>query len=243
MLPAFPVIVGPTGGGKSALALALAGRVRRERGVVAEIVSADSMQVYRGMDIGTAKATRAERDEVVHHLIDIVEPEESFGVDRWLGLCERAIEGIRARGGVPIVIGGTHFYVKALLEGLFEGPSADAGVRAELEAMDAEARWALLREVDPPTAERVHRNDVRRVVRALEVHRLTGRAISEQQEQWDRGGRRGDAFIVGLEWSTEAINRRINARVRRMVADGLVEEVRGLVRGGRLGVQAREALG
>lgn len=243
MLPKFPVIVGPTAGAKSAVAIELALRLEALALPPGEIVTADSMQVYRGMDIGTAKPAPDERRGVAHHLIDLVEPAEPFSVEQWLARAEPLIEDLRARGRTPVVVGGTHFFVKALLEGLFEGPGADEALRAELNAMPREALRAELERVDAPAAARIHPNDTRRTVRALEVYRLTGRPISEQQGQWDRTLARPDALLVGLEWETEAINRRINARVRDMVERGLVSEVRSLWEGGRLGAQAREALG
>jgi len=239
MLQRFPVIVGPTAGGKSALALAIAERSPRP----VEIVSADSMQVFRGMDIGTAKPTEEEREGVPHHLVDVADPRESFSVDRWLGLAEGAIDDIRARGGVPIVAGGTHLYAKALLEGLFEGPPADAALRAELSDMEPSERRVLLERVDPDAAARIHPNDTRRTVRALEVWKLTGTPLSEHQREWDAGGVREDAVLIGLLWSAEALSRRINARVKHMVESGLVEEARALWQTGALGEQAREALG
>lgn len=245
----FPVIVGPTAGGKSALAVAVAHRLTRERGVTAEIVSADAYQVYRKMDIGTAKPTEREREGITHHLIDIVEPTERFTLSDWLARAERVIEDCRRRGAVPIVVGGTHLYVKALLEGMFEGPGADEALRETLRAMGREALRAELERVDPEAARRIHPNDERRTIRALEVFRLTGSTISAQQTQWDGAGRaRTDALLVGLEWETEAINRRINARVREMMERGLREEVRALATGAEdgtslLGPTAREALG
>lgn len=242
-----PVIAGPTAGGKSALAVAVAREFERRGLGAGEVVTADAFQVYRGMDIGTAKPTEAERAGVPHHLIDVVEPSEGFTVHQWLGLAESAIEAIRARGNVPIVAGGSHLFIKSLLEGLFEGPGGDAELRAELEAVELGELRAELERVDPQAAERIHPNDRRRTVRALEVFRLTGRPISEHQSQWDAGRARPDLVLVGLRWSSEALNRRINARVREMVAAGLVAEVRGLWGNGLLrsevGSQAREGLG
>src|SRR5690606_23914745 len=132
MLEKFPIIIGPTAGGKSALALDLADQLRAEdgRGGSAELISADAFQVYRGMDIGTAKPSAAERAHAPHHAIDLVEPTEPFTVSQWLGVAEAAIAGIRARSATPIVVGGTHLYIKALLEGLFEGPGPDPALRA-----------------------------------------------------------------------------------------------------------------
>lgn len=240
----FPLIVGPTAGGKSSLALALAHALAREpdeRGP-GEIVSADSIQVYRGLDIGSAKPSPAERAEVPHHLIDIREPTDSFSVSEWLDLANTAIDDVRARGRTPIVIGGTHLYAKALLEGLFDGPPADEALRARLAELPAGELRARLERVDPDAAARIHPNDLRRTIRALEVHELTGASLTQHQAQWDRGGHRPDVLLVILDWPSEAINRRINARVRQMVAEGLIEEVRSLWEAGRLGPQAREGL-
>jgi tRNA dimethylallyltransferase len=242
------VIVGPTAGGKSALAVGVAKALGERLGVAgggagAEIVTADSIQIYRGLDIGSAKPTEAEREGIRHHLIDVVEPTERFSVDAWLELAERTIGEITGRGAVPVVVGGTHLYIKALLEGLFEGPEPDEALRAELRAMDAAARRADLERVDPRAAARIHFNDERRTVRALEVFRKTGRPISDWQTQWDSARGRTDCVLVGVEWRVEELNRRINARVKGMIERGLVPEVRGLWEAGRLGPQAREALG
>lgn len=233
----FPVIVGPTAGGKSALAVEVALRAN------GEVVSADAFQVYRGMDIGTGKPTLDERRGVPHHVIDVREPTEGFSVEQWLGLAEGAIADIRARGRTPVVVGGTHFYIKALLEGLFDGPAADATLRAALHATPAPDLRRELERADPAAASRIHPNDLRRTVRALEVLRLTGRPISAHQGQWDRGEGRRDARLVVLQWPIEAINRRINARVRAMMERGLAEEARALFGAGSLGPQAAEALG
>jgi tRNA dimethylallyltransferase len=242
----MPVIVGPTAGGKSSLAIAIALRLRDRLGVGGvggEVISADAIQVYRGLDIGSGKVTPDEARGVPHHLLDIRDPTERFSAEEWLTLAERSIREIRARGNVPIVVGGTHFYVKALLEGLFDGPGSDETLRAEVSAMDPRERFEELRRVDPAAAERIHPNDAKRVVRALEVFRLTGKPISSLQRQWDADAARSDAMLVGLEWPTDLINRRINARVRDMVERGFVEEVRGLLARQALGPTAREALG
>lgn len=252
-----PVIAGPTAGGKSDLAVEVALCAQRELGVEAEIITADAFQVYRGMDIGTAKPTVEERRGVPHWLIDLVDPwacdggdGSAFTVEDWLRRAESAIDEIRGRGRWPIVVGGTHLYIKALLDGLFEGPEPDAALRAELTAMDAAARRAELERVDPAAAARIHFNDVRRTVRALEVFRLTGRPISEHQRQWDAPEadgegvtRRGKYQLVVLDWEVEAINRRINARVKAMFERGLLDEVRRLALGGVVARQPVEALG
>ncbi|MDX9911752.1 MAG: tRNA (adenosine(37)-N6)-dimethylallyltransferase MiaA [Phycisphaerales bacterium] len=256
----FPLIVGPTAGGKSALAVEIAMEVaRRAESVHAqsastevplpragEVVTADAFQVYRHLDVCTAKPTPEERRGVAHHLIDLVEPDdpEAFTLHRWLALAERTIADVRARRNLPIVVGGTHLYAKALLEGLFEGPGADEALRAELRAMDALARRAELERVDPAAAARIHPSDERRTIRALEVFRLTGKPISAHQSQWDReASPRVDARLVVLQWPAEVLSRRINQRVRDMVAAGLVEESRELWKAGRLGSQAGQALG
>jgi len=302
-----PVICGPTAGGKSDLAVALALRAREQWGIDAEIITADAFQVYRGMDIGTAKPTMEERRGVVHHLIDLVDPRgivrgtgfqpvrkeerhgqdahatKMFTVDNWLALAREKIAEVRGRGALPIVVGGTHLYIKALLDGLFDGPEPDAALRAELTAMDPAARRAELERVDPAAAARIHPNDVRRTVRALEVFRLTGKPISAHQKQWDRpsssssltssptvregasaeggtsahgmpgcgvaanalpDGRAAYQLII-LDWESEALNRRINARVKQMMERGLLDEVRSLHESGELvpGSQPAEALG
>lgn len=243
MLQRFPIIVGPTAGGKSAMAIDLARALAAAGLPTGEVVTADSMQVYRGMDIGTAKPTIEERGDVPHHLIDIAEPTEPFSVDRWLTLAEPLIDDLRAQRRTPIVVGGTHFYVKALIEGLFEGPAGNPEVRARLNSLPRDVLRARLLQVDPAAAMKLHPNDLRRTIRALEVFELTGRPISEHQQQWDTGSGRRDVLLIGLEWETEAINRRINARVRQMIERGLVDEARALWSAGLLGTQAREALG
>ncbi len=243
-LERFPVIVGPTAGGKSALAVRTAHLLRERQGVSAEIVTADSIQIYRGLDIGSAKPTLAEMEGVPHHLIDLREPTEGFSVHQWLELAEGVISQIRGRGGVPIIVGGTHLYVKAFLDGMFEGPAVDPRLRATLNARPLPELRVELERIDPLAATRIHPADRRRTVRALEVFHGTGTAISELQRQWDREQtRRTDCVVIGLAWPIEDINRRINERVKVMFERGLAEEARELWAGGRLGVQAREALG
>jgi tRNA dimethylallyltransferase len=238
----IPVIAGPTASGKTDLAVEIA-LALRARGHDAEIVTADAYQVYRGMDIGTAKPSMDERRGVTHHLIDLVAPTARFTVADWLGAAETAIGEIQARGARPIVVGGTHLYIKALLDGLFDGPAGDAALREELRSLGREALRAELERVDPDAAGRIHPNDERRTVRALEVYRLTGRPISAQQTQWDRDDATARFRLITIQWPIEDLNRRINARVRAMMTRGLLEEARGLWQGGRLGPQAREALG
>ncbi len=242
--PRFPVICGPTAGGKTDLALAVADELARRGLGGAQAVSADAFLVYRGLDIGTAKPSQAERRGVPHHLIDIAEPTERFTVHEWLRAAEAAIAQIMRDGQTPIVVGGTHLYIQALLFGLFQGPEPDAEVRAAIEELAQQERRAELARVDPEAAERIHPSDERRTVRALEVFRQTGRSISSLQTQWAQDRQPAtDRVLVGLDWEAESLNRRINARVRAMVEGGLAEEARGLWEAGRLGPQAGEAIG
>ncbi len=242
--PRFPVICGPTAGGKTALALALAHELARRGPGGAQVVSADAFLVYRGLDIGTAKPSVDERAGVPHHLIDVVEPTERFSVHDWLRAAEEAIAQILRDGDTPIVVGGTHLYIQALMFGLFEGPEPDPVIRAQLAAMSGAERRAELERVDPEGAARIHPADDRRTIRALEVYRQRGQSISSLQTQWERGRAPAtDRVLVGLVWDADALNRRINARVRAMLEGGLAEEARGLWEAGRLGPQAGEAIG
>jgi len=220
-------IVGCTACGKGVLGRSLAGLLG------GEIVSVDSMKVYRRMDIGTAKPTPEARAEVPHHCIDIVEPSESFSVAQYVQCADEAIEAVRSAGAIPLAVGGTSLYIKALSEGLFEGPSADPEIRAELLARaEAEGPGPLhdeLAEADPRAAERIHPNDTRRIVRGLEVYRTCGKSLTELQKQWDSGAKRYDCVFIGLRREKADQSGRINARVKRMMADGLANEVRALL--------------
>jgi tRNA dimethylallyltransferase len=232
------VILGPTASGKSDRAMALARRVG------GEILSLDSMQVYRGMDVGTAKPTAAERAEVRHHLIDVVEPHETFTVARFVELADAVIADARERGVPLIATGGTPLYYKALFEGLFDGPPADETIRQRLREQGGEELHRRLSEVDPEAATRIHANDAKRLIRALEVFELTGRPISSFQTEWTTATPRHLAKWYGLHWEKEALNRRINARVKAMMAGGWVEETRALLaRFGALSQTAAEATG
>jgi tRNA dimethylallyltransferase len=214
--PAPWYLSGPTAVGKSEVALLLA----EQQG--GEIISMDSMQVYRGLDLGTAKPTDAERARVPHHLIDVAELSEPFDAAKFIALAQAAIADIQRRGRRPILCGGTGLYFKALLEGLGESPPSDARLRAELEQMPLEE---LLRELalrDAATFQRIDQKNPRRVVRALEVIRLTGRPYSEQRTGWAKPGPPG-VRLVAL--STDA-------RVDIMFASGLMEETRQLMRRG-----------
>ena len=241
------VITGQTASGKEALAAAAAARLG------GEILSADSMKVYRGMDIGTAKPSAAERCAVPHHLLDVADPGETFSTARWLRLAEEAIAGVRARGRAAVVSGGTPLYLKALLEGLFEGPSADAGLRERLAneagALGTPALHARLAQVDPAAASRIHPNDLRRITRALEIWELTGTPISQLQKQWGRRCGRWRPLAVAIRRDREDLTRRIRDRAERMLAAGLVEETQrlaarpeGLARGPRQALGYAEVL-
>jgi tRNA dimethylallyltransferase len=208
------------------------------------------MKIYRGMDIGTAKPAPAERQRVPHHLIDIVDAWETFDVARYVAAADAAIDAIHGRGRPAVVVGGTVLYFKALYHGLFDGPPANEAIRAEIRARAAdiglERLHAELAAVDPVAAERIHRNDLRRIERALEVFRLTGTPISRQQRQWAAGPRRGDWDwrLLGLRHERDAGNRRINERVRRMLDQGLVAEAQRLWHDPRgLSDAARQAVG
>ena len=239
------VILGCTAAGKGELARALAAQIG------GEILSIDSMKVYRGMDIGTAKPPPAVRAALPHHVVDVADPWEGFSAAQFVELADAAIADTHARGRPVVAVGGTVLYFKCLYEGMFAGPSADADLRAELRRRAAHeglpALHAELARVDPEAAGRIHVNDMRRIERALEVYLLTGRPISSLQQQWDgRSLRRPewDWRLVGLSQEREAGNRRINARVRRMVEAGLVEEARRLWSDPRgLSRQARQAVG
>lgn len=216
------LVLGPTASGKSTLAAALAARLG------GEVVSADAFAVYRGMDVGTAKPDAALRARVPHHLIDVLEPGERCDASRWVGLAEAAIAGIAARGRVPVIAGGTPLYTKLLIEGISAGAPRDEAVRALLQAADPAALWAELTRVDPAYAAQRHRNDLRRIVRALEVFRITGRPYSSFHVT---DGKRRDDLLplqLGLRWDKAALHARIAARTRAMFAAGLVDEVRRL---------------
>jgi tRNA dimethylallyltransferase len=232
------VILGPTASGKTDAALAAAAAIK------GEILSVDSMQVYRGMDVGTAKPSHDDRRGIPHHLIDVVAPTEAFTVARFVESADAVIADAASRGVPLVATGGTPLYYKALFEGLFEGPGADDAVRARLRALPDEELVRRLAEVDPAASARIHPNDHKRLVRALEVFELTGRPISSFQTAWAEQTWRHRAAWVGLDWDREALNRRINARVKAMIAAGWVDEVRQLLLTyGPLSQTAAEATG
>ncbi len=239
--PNILVVLGPTASGKSALAMSLAQRIGVDH---AEILSVDSMQVYRGMDIGTAKPTAQEQSRVRHHLIDVAEPSQTFAVAKFVELADAVIADAAQRGVTLIATGGTPLYYKALFEGLFEGPGADEQVRSRLTNRPLESLHEELTRVDPTAAARIHVNDRKRLVRALEVYELTGQPISSFQTAWTNGSSRHSAQWFGLDWEREALNRRINARVKQMIQQGWLEETRQLLaRHSSLSKTAAEATG
>ena len=219
-------IAGPTAVGKSAVALALAERIG------GEIISVDSMQVYRGLDIGTAKPAAEERARVPHHLIDICDLREAFDAAQFVRLAHKAATEIRERQRIPIFCGGTGLYFKAFLEGLGQAPPADENLRTELEAIPLEELLAELRERDPATFEDIDRKNPRRVIRAIEVIRLTGKRFSEQRAEWNQSSRMDSQQIVCFRREMNDMRHRINARVDEMFSRGLVEETRHLLKHG-----------
>lgn len=235
------LILGVTASGKSRLSFEMA------KGLGTDIISIDSMKVYKRMDIGTAKPDSARRNEVKYHLIDVVEPWESFAVSNFLELAEDVVSAFEADDKQILAEGGTAMYIKNLLYGLFDGPGANAGLREELSQrlleVGVEAMFSELQSVDPIAAERIHPNDTKRLIRALEVYKLTGKPISSFQTQF---ANEPDPRwkVIGLRRPKELESRRINARVKEMVEQGLVDEVRGLLDEEKpLSKQARVAIG
>ncbi len=224
------IIAGPTASGKTEASLLLA----QEFG--AEIVSADSMQIYRGMDIGTAKPTPEQRKLVYHHLIDVVEPNQPYSVGDYLRDARSAINGIIASGGRPIVVGGTGLYIRALTRGLFHGPAADLGLRERLLNREAEGPagtlYSDLVKVDPDVAVRIHPNDLRRTVRALEVYYLRDRKLSDFQREHAFNEKPFRFHMVFLVRSRSELYPRIEQRVNRMIETGLEDEVKTLMNHG-----------
>jgi tRNA dimethylallyltransferase len=218
-------LVGPTASGKSAAALEVAERL------ALEIVSCDSLQVYRRLDIGTAKPSVEERARVRHHLIDVAEPDELFSAARYAQLADQAIAAARARGRGVLIVGGTGLYLRALRFGLFAAPPRDEDMRARLRALEAAEPGALhhrLKEVDPPTAARLQPRDLQRIIRALEVFELTGVPLTQHHAAHVRTERH-PIIVVVLDPPLEVLRQRIAARTGAMLAAGLVDETRALL--------------
>lgn len=232
MPPKILVIVGPTASGKTRMAVELA---QRHNG---EVISADSMQIYRTMDIGTAKPTQEEMGGIPHHMIDVADPEEDFSVARYVEMAAQCVDDVLARGKLPIVAGGTGLYIDSLLSGRTFAPfSPDSALRGELERELAEkggqAMLEALSQVDPEAAQRLHPNDHKRIVRALEVYRSTGKTITQHNRETQAIPPRYDALTIGLAFQDrQAMWRRIDQRVDEMVAAGLEDEVRRLLTSG-----------
>ncbi len=230
MKPLIPAIVGPTACGKTGLSLNMA------KHLPVEIVCMDSMQIYRGMDIGTAKPTAQEQSAAPHHMLDVADPRESYSVARYRKDAKQVIDGILRRGHVPILVGGTGMYLRALsLPMAYGGTDGDAAIRARYEdmaqALGNEAVHALLKKTDPETAARLHPNDLRRVIRALEVYEVTGAPLSKQtMPDYADGDYRILPFMP--VWEREKLYERINARVDIMMRDGLASEVERLLESG-----------
>ncbi|HEX4150181.1 MAG TPA: tRNA (adenosine(37)-N6)-dimethylallyltransferase MiaA, partial [Pirellulales bacterium] len=224
-------LTGPTAAGKTQVGLELA------RLVGGEIISLDSMAVYRQLDVGTAKPTLDERQQVPHHLVDVVEPEEEFSLAQYLAAAHAAAVEIRARGREPVFVGGTPLYLKGLLRGIFSGPPADWEFRQRLAAERERhgPRWLheRLAEVDPQAAGRLHPQDERRLIRALEVFAKTGRPMSAWQQQFDRPRPAEDCRVFVLDWPKGVLMARIDRRVDQMFADAMVREVEQLLAAGR----------
>ncbi len=221
------ILTGPTGVGKTELSISLA------KAIGGEIISADSMQVYRGMDVGTAKILPGEMQGVVHYGIDLIEPTDPWDVTRFVEMAQEAIRKIRANDHIPIVVGGTGFYIQALLKGLsYEEEPEDTAYRDELAGIDKETLHARLAEVDPESAAAIPAGNKKRVIRALEYHHFHGRPISElNKQQRETASPYNFAYFV-LTLERSALYERINRRVDAMIEGGLAEEVQGLVSGG-----------
>ena len=242
------VIIGCTASGKSELAETLAGQWQHTDGRPATIMAVDSMQVYRGMDIGTAKPSRTAQASIPHTMIDVADPWESFSAARFAVMAEPIMQQHRTENRPLILVAGTVLYLRAVLEGLFEGPAANMEIRqalaAEAEKSGSAELHRQLTQVDPVAAQRIHPNDLRRIIRALEVFQMTGVGISTLQTQWQAGRPQLNYRIIGVAREKSDLNRRINQRAGLMVEQGLLQEVRTLLEHPQgLSMQAREAVG
>ena len=233
---------GATASGKTAVALELAERLD------AEILSMDSMAIYRGMDIGTAKPSVEQRQRLPHHLLDLLEPDQEFSVSEYRREAFKVLQEIRGRGKQTLFVGGTPLYLKALLRGVFEGPPADwdfrRQVEQEIERLGEAALHERLRQVDPLSAAKLHPHDHRRVIRALEVLHLTGQPISHWQTQFEEGAAAEQRRVFVLSWPRPLLHQRIEQRVESMFAAGLIQEAQALLnRFGELSRTAGQAVG
>jgi len=234
------VVTGPTASGKTALAVELAAQV------AGEVLSMDSMAVYRGMDIGTAKPSASERTRVPHHLIDLVAPDEEFDTARWCAAAAQAVDEVQRRGRRPVFVGGTPLYLMAFFKGLMPGPAAAPELRARLAARETAEPGSLHRELeqrDPRAAARIHVRDTRRLVRALEVLELTGTPISDQQQHFDRSGFCRPCRIVAVRRLREDLHARVKQRTIAMLEGGLLDEVSAIERSSGFSATAGAAIG
>jgi tRNA dimethylallyltransferase len=219
-------IIGPTAVGKTEIAINIAQNIN------AEIVSVDSRQIYRKMDIGTAKPTLEQMKLVLHHVVDCVDPEVYFSVANYQRLADKAIKDIQERGKVPMLVGGSGMYFRAIVDGLFDGPDADKELRKKLkqEAEEHGVQWLYerLKIIDPKAANIIHHNDLLRIIRALEVFELSGNRISDLQQQWNGENPRYHFIAFGLNHPREELYRRIELRIDQMMVDGLLDEVHNL---------------
>lgn len=220
------ILLGPTAVGKSKIAVELAKELN------GEIISADSMQVYRGMDIGTAKPTPEERQGIPHHLIDIRNPDEEWTVSDFINECEQRINELENKGKIPLLVGGTGLYLWALIEGFsFPITPADKELRARLEKEQLSTLYSRLSTIDPEAAGKIHPNDKKRIIRALEVYELTGKPISKLQEHRtpSTDHRTQEYILIGLDLPRAELYSRIDQRVDSMIEKGLIDEVKGLL--------------
>ncbi|MEM9367798.1 MAG: tRNA (adenosine(37)-N6)-dimethylallyltransferase MiaA [Planctomycetota bacterium] len=245
------VLTGPTASGKSTLSIALAeawNASTQGRSAPMEIVSVDSVAVYRGMDIGSAKPTASDRGRVPHHLLDIVDPCDEFSIAEYLDCAHQCVTRLHAEGRVPLLVGGTPLYLKALLRGFDPGPPPDDAFRqaceADIKTHGSRALWERVNQVDPLAAHRIEVADTRRLIRALEFRRVTGTPISHHQLQFEASVATKDACAFAVMWPREDLKKRIATRVAEMMQLGFVDEVRGLMeRHGHLSKTARQSVG
>ena len=244
--PSCWFLTGPTASGKTRIGVELAGLLD------AEIISLDSMALYRDMNIATAKPSVEDRQRIPHHLLDLVDPTEEFSLADYLQAAHQAVSQIQAAGHAVLFVGGTPLYLKGLLHGISQGPPPDwdfrEQVRQEVEQLGeqqgSEVLHQRLADVDPLSAHKLHRNDIRRIIRALEVYKITGQPISHSQVHFEEQRSAGRHKVIALGWPRERLHQRIEARVDQMFIDGLEDEVRGLLeRYGELGRTASQAVG
>lgn len=234
-------LLGPTASGKTRVALALAGKLN------AEILSMDSMLVYRGMDLGTAKPSAEEQAMVPHHLIDLVDPREEFSVSRYLEAAQSCERDLQARGMNALYVGGTNLYLKALTAGLLESPPIDEGIRVAVREQAAtpaglDQLFRELQGVDPESAARIHPNDAQRIARAIEMYRATGRSLSDLQREW-RPSQALSEPALALEWPRDTLRERVAQRFSQMLEQGFLDEIQKIQSSGGFGPTAAKALG